>query len=56
MKEVYLFDRIDAAVRNEGLKHLKCIVFVRPTEENIRLLCDELRYPKYGIYYICKPI
>ncbi|XP_031779936.1 vacuolar protein sorting 45 isoform X1 [Nasonia vitripennis] len=52
MKEVYLFDRLDAAVRNEGLKHLKCIVFIRPTEENVRLLCNELRYPKYGVYYI----
>ncbi|XP_014209907.1 vacuolar protein sorting-associated protein 45 isoform X1 [Copidosoma floridanum] len=52
MKEVYLFDRIDAAVRSEGLKHLKCIVFVRPTEENVQLLCNELRYPKYGVYYI----
>ncbi|KAJ8672591.1 hypothetical protein QAD02_003850 [Eretmocerus hayati] len=52
MKEVYLFDRLDAVVRNEGLKHLKCIVFVRPTEENVRLLCNELRYPKYGMYYI----
>ncbi|XP_014223834.1 vacuolar protein sorting-associated protein 45 [Trichogramma pretiosum] len=52
MKEVYLFDRLDAAVRNEGLKHLKCIVFIRPTEENVRLLCNELRFPKYGVYYI----
>ena len=54
MKEVYLFDRIDAVQRNEGLKHLKCIVFIRPTEENVSLLCNELKYPKYGVYYICK--
>lgn len=54
MKEIYLFDRLDAAVRSEGLKYLKCVVFIRPTEENIKLLCNELRYPKYGIYYICK--
>ncbi|XP_033224580.1 vacuolar protein sorting-associated protein 45 [Belonocnema kinseyi] len=52
MKEVYLFERIDAAVRSEGLKHLKCIVFVRPTKENVALLCNELRNPKYGTYYI----
>lgn len=52
MKEVYLFERIDANVRNEGLKHLKCIVFLRPTKENVEFLCNELRYPKYGIYYI----
>lgn len=54
MKEVYLFERIDTAVHNDTLKHLTCIVFVRPTKENIDLLCKELRYPKYGIYYICK--
>lgn len=56
MKEVYLFERIDANVRNDGLKHLKCIVFIRPTPENVALLCNELRYPKYGVYYICKYI
>ena len=54
MKEVYLFERIDANVRNEGLKHLKCIVFVRPTKENVEHLCNELRCPKYGTYYVCK--
>ncbi|XP_076242830.1 vacuolar protein sorting 45 isoform X2 [Calliopsis andreniformis] len=52
MKEVYLFERIDANVRNEGLKYLKCIVFVRPTKENVEFLCNELRCPKYGTYYI----
>ncbi|XP_054011851.1 vacuolar protein sorting-associated protein 45 [Hylaeus anthracinus] len=52
MKEVYLFERIDTNIRNEALKHLKCIVFIRPTKENIEILCDELRSPKYGTYYI----
>ncbi|XP_017789576.1 PREDICTED: vacuolar protein sorting-associated protein 45, partial [Habropoda laboriosa] len=52
MKEVYLFEKIDSNVRSEGLKHLKCIVFIRPTKENIEYLCNELRYPKYGTYYI----
>ncbi|XP_076298221.1 vacuolar protein sorting 45 [Lasioglossum baleicum] len=52
MKEVYLFERIDTNGRNEGLKHLKCIVFIRPTKENIELLCNELRCPKYGTYYV----
>lgn len=53
-KEVYLFERIDSANQSDGLKHLKCIVFLRPTSQNIALLSRELRYPKYGIYYICK--
>ncbi|KAK2579234.1 hypothetical protein KPH14_008203 [Odynerus spinipes] len=52
MKEVYLFERIDSAVRTDSLKHLKCIVFIRPTKENVHLLCNELKYPKYGVYYI----
>ncbi|CAJ0954211.1 unnamed protein product, partial [Mesorhabditis belari] len=51
-KEVYLFERIDNAAPRENIKHLKCIVFVRPTAENIQLLCRELRSPKYAQYYI----
>lgn len=39
---------------SEPIKHLKCIAFLRPTPENLRLLTDELRFPKYGQYYICK--
>lgn len=54
MKEVYLFERIDSGVRTDSLMHLKCIVFIRPTKENIQLLCNELKFPKYGVYFICK--
>ena len=52
-KEVYLFERIDSSVR-ETMKHLKCISFVRPTKENVEFLSNELRNPKYGLYYVCK--
>ncbi|KAL4719162.1 hypothetical protein ACJJTC_003815, partial [Scirpophaga incertulas] len=31
---------------------MKCIVFVRPTSENIALLSRELKHPKYGVYFI----
>ncbi|VDD91413.1 unnamed protein product [Enterobius vermicularis] len=51
-KEVYLFERIDSGITREPLKHLKCITFLRPTAENIQLLADELRSPKYAQYYI----
>lgn len=51
--EVYLFERIDMITGNETMKHLKCIVFLRPTRENITLLCKELRSSRYGVYYIC---
>ncbi|XP_047348718.1 vacuolar protein sorting-associated protein 45 [Vespa velutina] len=52
MKEVYLFERIDSGIRTDSLMHLKCIVFIRPTKENIQLLCNELKFPKYGVYFI----
>uniref|UniRef100_A0A1I7W251 Vacuolar protein sorting-associated protein 45 n=1 Tax=Loa loa TaxID=7209 RepID=A0A1I7W251_LOALO len=51
-KEVYLFERIDSVALREPIKHLKCITFLRPTVENIHLLAEELRFPKYGQYYI----
>ncbi|KAK3098847.1 hypothetical protein FSP39_023672 [Pinctada imbricata] len=50
-KEVYLFERIDSSGR-ETMKHLKCIAFLRPTRENVEYLAQELRMPKYGLYYI----
>uniref|UniRef100_A0A2M4ALU3 Vacuolar protein sorting-associated protein 45 n=1 Tax=Anopheles triannulatus TaxID=58253 RepID=A0A2M4ALU3_9DIPT len=52
MKEVFLFERIDVERSRERLKYLKCIVFIRPTRENIMLLQRELRSPKFGSYYI----
>lgn len=51
-KEVYLFERIDSGGQRENMKHLKCITFLRPTKENVDLLSRELRYPRYGVYYI----
>ncbi|CAH0713477.1 unnamed protein product, partial [Brenthis ino] len=51
-KEVYLFERIDSHTKWDNLKHMKCIVFLRPTSENIALLSRELKCPKYGVYFI----
>lgn len=53
-KEVYLFERLDNAHSSERMKHLKCIVFIRPTKSNIAHLCSELRNPRFGSYYICE--
>uniref|UniRef100_A0A8C3CQB6 Vacuolar protein sorting-associated protein 45 n=1 Tax=Cairina moschata TaxID=8855 RepID=A0A8C3CQB6_CAIMO len=50
-KEVYLFERIDSFNR-EPMKHLKAICFLRPTKENVEYLIQELRRPKYSIYFI----
>ncbi|XP_050069314.1 vacuolar protein sorting-associated protein 45 [Anopheles maculipalpis] len=51
-KEVFLFERLDSVRSNEKLKYLKCIVFVRPTKDNVFLLQQELQSPKFGSYYI----
>ncbi|KAF7266093.1 vacuolar protein sorting 45 [Rhynchophorus ferrugineus] len=53
-KEVFLLERIDSPnyANSSGLRYLKCLVFLRPTQQNIELLCTELRNPKYGAYYI----
>ncbi|KAK9885906.1 hypothetical protein WA026_013780 [Henosepilachna vigintioctopunctata] len=53
-KEVYLLERITDSQNQSStaLKYLKCLVFLRPTAENIKLLCYELTRPKYGTYYI----
>lgn len=48
---MYLIDRLDNAAR-EKMRHLRCLVFVRPSPGSIQLLIDELREPKYGEYYI----
>ena len=45
-KEVFLMDLLSKPDR-EKMQHLKCVVFVRPTTENITTLCTELRSPKY---------
>lgn len=55
-KEVYIFERIDTARSTERMKHLKCLVFIRPTRNNIAQLCHELRNPRFGSYFICKQI
>uniref|UniRef100_A0A8C6TXT8 Vacuolar protein sorting-associated protein 45 n=1 Tax=Neogobius melanostomus TaxID=47308 RepID=A0A8C6TXT8_9GOBI len=50
-KEVYLFERIESQNR-EPMKHLKALCFLRPTKENVELLVQELRKPKYSVYFI----
>ncbi|XP_051527223.1 vacuolar protein sorting-associated protein 45-like [Myxocyprinus asiaticus] len=50
-KEVYLFERIDSQNR-DNMKHLKAICFLQPTKDNVELLIQELRRPKYSVYFI----
>ncbi|ODV92477.1 hypothetical protein CANCADRAFT_87224 [Tortispora caseinolytica NRRL Y-17796] len=49
-RQVYLVDRLDN--NREKMKHLKCIVFIRPTQESIRNLAQELYAPCYGEYHV----
>eukprot|EP00005_Dracoamoeba_jomungandri_P004389 CAMPEP_0174258166 /NCGR_PEP_ID=MMETSP0439-20130205/7217_1 /TAXON_ID=0 /ORGANISM="Stereomyxa ramosa, Strain Chinc5" /LENGTH=551 /DNA_ID=CAMNT_0015341577 /DNA_START=58 /DNA_END=1709 /DNA_ORIENTATION=- len=50
-KEVYLFERLDIKER-ERMAHLKALVYVRPTNENVALLQEEFKNPKYGEYHL----
>lgn len=50
--DVFLTDRL-ANPQRRKMRHLDCIVFVRPTSESIDLLIEELRAPKYGKYTLC---
>lgn len=52
-KEVYLFEKIEDMNR-EAFFHMKCVAYLRPTQENIIALSSELRNPKYKEYHICK--
>lgn len=50
-KEVFLFERLESQSR-ERMKHLKALCFLRPTQENVEHLIQELRRPKYSVYFI----
>lgn len=53
LREVYLFEYIDTIFESaERLNQVKCIVILRPTSENIDLLCRELGRPHYKTYHI----
>eukprot|EP00946_MAST-07B_sp_MAST-7B-sp1_P004100 g4100.t1 len=49
--QVFLTEKL-AASRTERMMHLKGVVYVRPTDENLRLLAKELKDPKYSEYHI----
>lgn len=49
-QQVFLVETIRAT--HERMMHLKAVVFVRPTRENVQVLARELADPKYGEYHI----
>jgi len=50
-KEVFLHERIDVQGR-QPMAHLKAVCFLRPTQENLSFLQDELKEAKYGEYHL----
>ncbi|KAJ1967382.1 vacuolar protein sorting-associated protein 45 [Dispira parvispora] len=50
-KETFLVDRIEHEHR-DVMMHLKCVCFLRPSEDSIQRLVEELRNPKYREYYV----
>jgi hypothetical protein len=53
--QVYLTDRIDNAKRDR-MPHMKCVCFLRPSDDSFDALVAELREPKYGEYYLCQSV
>lgn len=50
-KEVVLIDKLKRAEKKSSLlKHLTCVIFIRPTAENIHVLATELRQPRFQSY------
>lgn len=49
-RELFLVERIKSA--REPLKHLSSVFFIQPSAENITLISEELKNPRYASYYI----
>ncbi|KAI0036532.1 Sec1-like protein [Vararia minispora EC-137] len=49
--QVYLTDRIDNKKRDR-MPHMKCVCFLRNSEESLGAVEAELKEPKYGEYYL----
>eukprot|EP00298_Acanthocystis_sp_HF-20_P022499 c30459_g1_i1.p1 GENE.c30459_g1_i1~~c30459_g1_i1.p1 ORF type:complete len:583 (+),score=208.00 c30459_g1_i1:32-1750(+) len=56
-KDVFLTELLSPSTKEQREKsskmpHLKAVVFIRPTSENIQLLRNEIKEPHYGEYHI----
>lgn len=49
--EIYLVETIENNER-DVMRHLKCLVYVKPSDRTIDYLVKELENPKYGVYHI----
>ncbi|CDO94915.1 unnamed protein product [Kluyveromyces dobzhanskii CBS 2104] len=49
--EIYLVDKLEN-IHRDPMPHLKCLCYLKPTEDSIQNLLHELQDPKYGEYQI----
>lgn len=38
------------------MTHMKCVCFLRNSEDSLEALEEELKEPKYGEYYLCQSV
>lgn len=50
--DIYLIDTLENINIRDKMRHLKCICFLKPTDETITLLTQEISNPKYKSYEI----
>lgn len=51
-KDVYLIEMIHKQSK-EPLLHLKAIYFVRPTQENLKAIKENIKNPRFSEFYLC---
>lgn len=51
-QDVVLIEMIDNLYNLSTMKHLNCVVYVKPTRELISKVCEELRNPHYNHYQL----
>ena len=49
-KDVVLVERLGKT--HESMMHLKCIVYIQPTESNIKQLMEEIKEPSFREYHV----
>ena len=52
LASVYYIDLLDAFDNREPVPQFDCVVFVRPTQRNIAVLCKELKDPFFQDYFL----
>lgn len=51
-QDVILVEMLGSFKNLSNMKHLNCVVYIRPCRESIAFLCEELNSPHYGHYQL----